>query len=216
MLDILRSKNVHIAGAIHAAEHVLLSLASTAGDVRTECKPAEKEFAATKSTRKRPARWAAPNYACCPTLNGADLMERLGRLTLYDAAGQSGGICAKAFDRIGTLLIQAADRVIECGCADGCPRCKSSLNPPRSRWEQGTQPGQSYLTVPLRTTAGIASSQCSQANIVTSKLGAMIVLQSLTGRDMVRPSPSSILPAPLVDVFPAQRRTSMPFPCKRS
>ncbi|CAD6569915.1 MAG: hypothetical protein CYPHOPRED_003651 [Cyphobasidiales sp. Tagirdzhanova-0007] len=127
-LEILRSKNIHIAGAIHAAEHALLNFVSSAGDVRTECKPAEKEFAATKSTRKRPAR-----------------------ITLYDAAGQSGGICAKAFDRIGTLLMQAADRVIGCGCSDGCPRC-------------------------------IASSMCSQANIVTSKLGAMIVLQILTGR----------------------------------
>jgi len=110
-LDILRSKNIHIAGAIHAAEHVLLSMVSTAGDVRTECKPAEKEFAATKSTRKRPAR-----------------------LTLYDAAGQSGGVCSKAFDRIGGMLIQAADRVIECGCADGCPRCiKHPVQPGKHR-----------------------------------------------------------------------------------
>lgn len=100
-LEILRSKNIHVAGAIHAAEHALLSLASSGGDVRTECKPPEKEFASTKSSRKRPAR-----------------------LTMYDAAGQSGGICAKAFDRIGSLLLAAADRVIECGCADGCPRCE--------------------------------------------------------------------------------------------
>lgn len=55
-LEILRSKNIHVAGAIHAAEHVLLDFASTAGDVRTECKPAEKEFSARKSSRKRPAR----------------------------------------------------------------------------------------------------------------------------------------------------------------
>lgn len=55
-LEILRSKNIHIAGAIHAAEHALLNFVSSAGDVRTECKPAEKEFAATKSTRQRPAR----------------------------------------------------------------------------------------------------------------------------------------------------------------
>ena len=126
-IEILRSKNIHVAGAIHAAEHALLNFISSAGDVRTECKPTEKEFASRRSTRKRPAR-----------------------LTFYDAAGQSGGICAKAFDRIGTLLVHAAERVIECGCADGCPRC-------------------------------IASSMCSQANIVTTKLGAMIVLQTLTG-----------------------------------
>jgi DEAD/DEAH box helicase domain-containing protein len=49
------------------------------------------------------------------------------RLTLYDSSGKTGGVCAKAFDSIGTLLIRAADRVIECGCSDGCPRCMEIL-----------------------------------------------------------------------------------------
>lgn len=60
-LDILATKNIHAAASIHAAEHALLSLTpmfvmSVAGDIRTECKPPEKEFASRRSKRVRPAR----------------------------------------------------------------------------------------------------------------------------------------------------------------
>jgi DEAD/DEAH box helicase domain-containing protein len=60
-LDILSIKNINVAASIHAAEHALLSLTpmfamSVSGDVRTECKPPEKEFARSKSKRVRPAR----------------------------------------------------------------------------------------------------------------------------------------------------------------
>lgn len=64
-IEILRSKNLHIAGSIHGAEHALLSLTpmfvmSVTGDVRTECKAPEKEFAGMKTSRKRPARSVQP------------------------------------------------------------------------------------------------------------------------------------------------------------
>jgi DEAD/DEAH box helicase domain-containing protein len=60
-LDILQFKNIHIAASIHAAAHALLSLTplfvmTSAGEVRTECKAPEKEFASKSSHRKRPAR----------------------------------------------------------------------------------------------------------------------------------------------------------------
>jgi DEAD/DEAH box helicase domain-containing protein len=60
-LDILQLKNIHVAASVHAAAHALLSLTplfvmSNAGEVRTECKAAEKEFASRSSRRKRPAR----------------------------------------------------------------------------------------------------------------------------------------------------------------
>lgn len=60
-LDLLQEKGIHIAAAIHAAEHALVSLTpiyvmSVAGDVRTECKSPEKEYAKMPSQRKRPAR----------------------------------------------------------------------------------------------------------------------------------------------------------------
>ena len=54
---------------------------SAAGDVRTECKVAEREYARKTTTRKRPAR-----------------------LIFYDTPGQNGGICAKAFEHLDGLI----------------------------------------------------------------------------------------------------------------
>lgn len=45
------------------------------------------------------------------------------RLILYDTAGKSGGICAKVFDHINTLIAQAADTIANCRCSQGCPSC---------------------------------------------------------------------------------------------
>jgi len=73
-LDILKEKQMHLAAAIHAAEHALMSLMPTFvvghsdGEVRTECKAPEKEFAKRETQRKRPAR-----------------------LTFYDAKGGKSG-----------------------------------------------------------------------------------------------------------------------------
>ncbi|KAF2271282.1 DEAD/DEAH box helicase-like protein [Westerdykella ornata] len=81
-LELLKSRRLNIAAAIHAAEHAVLSLLpnfviSMPGDVRTECKVALKEFAAKETARKRPAR-----------------------LTFYDAKGgaSGSGISTKAFE----------------------------------------------------------------------------------------------------------------------
>ncbi|WPG99429.1 Hypothetical protein R9X50_00224300 [Acrodontium crateriforme] len=106
-VEILDSRRLNVAAAIHAAEHAILSLMpnfviSMPGDVRTECKVAIKEFAKKESSRKRPAR-----------------------LTFYDAkGGQHGsGIAAKAFEFIDLLLTQACDRVESCHCHEGCLEC---------------------------------------------------------------------------------------------
>src|SRR5690606_28062032 len=62
-LEIMKSKHMHVAAGIHAAEHAILSLLpafissnADGGDVRTECKAPEKEFLKRESARKRPAR----------------------------------------------------------------------------------------------------------------------------------------------------------------
>lgn len=109
-LEILTSRRLNIAAAIHAAEHAILSLLpqfviSMPGDVRTECKVAVKELAKKETQRKRPAR-----------------------LTFYDAKGGAGGsgIAAKAFEFIPLLLSRAADRVAACHCTDGCVECVCS------------------------------------------------------------------------------------------
>ena len=106
-IDILQSRRLNLAAAIHAAEHAILSLMPTyvismPGDVRTECKNALKEFAKKPTQRKRPAR-----------------------LTFYDAKGGAGGsgVAAKAFEFIDVLLMRAVERVGACHCTDGCIEC---------------------------------------------------------------------------------------------
>ncbi|KAL9042253.1 MAG: hypothetical protein Q9214_003838 [Letrouitia sp. 1 TL-2023] len=109
-LEILNSRRLNVAGAIHAAEHAILSLMpqfviSMPEDVRTECKVAIKEFAEKETSRKRPAR-----------------------LTFYDAKGGAGGsgISTKAFEFIDVLLARACDRVRACHCTEGCVECVCS------------------------------------------------------------------------------------------
>ncbi|KAJ9629881.1 ATP-dependent 3'-5' DNA helicase [Taxawa tesnikishii (nom. ined.)] len=106
-VDILNSRRLNVAGAIHAAEHAIMSLMpnfviSMPGDVRTECKVAIKEMAKKETTRKRPAR-----------------------LTFYDAKGGScgSGISTKAFEFVDLLLKQACARVEKCHCHEGCLEC---------------------------------------------------------------------------------------------
>ncbi|KAI1100118.1 P-loop containing nucleoside triphosphate hydrolase protein [Jackrogersella minutella] len=109
-LEILVERRLHVAGAIHAAEHAIISLMpnfvmSLPGDVRTECKSGLKEFARKETSRKRPAR-----------------------LTFYDAKGgaNGSGISTKAFEFIDLLLVQALERVQHCHCQTGCPECVCS------------------------------------------------------------------------------------------
>jgi DEAD/DEAH box helicase domain-containing protein len=109
-LELLSRKFINCAASIHAAEHALLSLLpnfvmSSEGEVRTECKVAEKEHLPRESNRKRPAR-----------------------LTLYDAKGgaSGSGLSLKAFEYIHILLKQAIDRVTKCKCSKGCPSCTTS------------------------------------------------------------------------------------------
>ncbi|KAF3024177.1 hypothetical protein E8E14_009230 [Neopestalotiopsis sp. 37M] len=109
-LDILVDRCLNVAGAIHAAEHAVMSLMpnfviSMPGDVRTECKVGMKEFAQKETQRKRPAR-----------------------LTFYDAKGGAGGsgISTKAFEFIDLLLAQVIKRVEYCHCEQGCVECVCS------------------------------------------------------------------------------------------
>lgn len=106
-LDILTGRRLHLAAAIHAAEHAVLGLmphlvVALPGDVRTECKNAIKEFATRPTQRKRPAR-----------------------LTFYDAKGGAAGagIAAKAFEFVDLLLQRALERLLACHCLAGCVEC---------------------------------------------------------------------------------------------
>ena len=108
LVEAMTEKRINAAAAIHAAEHALLSLTpmfvvSVAGDVRTECKIAEKEYAAKPSSRKRPAR-----------------------LIFYDMPGQNGGVCVKAFEHLDGLIRIAISVIEACPCTEGCPSCVTS------------------------------------------------------------------------------------------
>lgn len=56
ILDIMRKKGINAAEAIHAAEHAFLNQFPMAADVKTECKVPVKEYMASDTKRKRPAR----------------------------------------------------------------------------------------------------------------------------------------------------------------
>lgn len=105
----LTAAQINVAAAIHAAEHALLSLTpmfvvSMAGDVRTECKIAQREYMKSKATtRKRPAR-----------------------LIFYDLPGQNSGVCERAFEHLDGLIRIAIAVIEACGCVEGCPGCVTS------------------------------------------------------------------------------------------
>ena len=106
-LELCVSKELSIAGAIHAAEHGIMGVFSrfiVAGvdEIRTECKAPEKEFAERQTERLRPAR-----------------------LVFYDSKGgvYGSGLSTKIFEHIDDILVATLRRIEECPCDTGCPEC---------------------------------------------------------------------------------------------
>lgn len=56
-LNVMRSKGINAAEAIHAAEHAIMNCFAMQQDIKTECKVAAKEYRRDPSERKRPARY---------------------------------------------------------------------------------------------------------------------------------------------------------------
>ncbi|KAH9854069.1 DEAD/H helicase [Lenzites betulinus] len=102
-LDLMRASGVNPAEAIHSAQHAFLNRFALALDLKTECKPPEKEYKAAPSQRKRPAR-----------------------LIFYEPSGKTGGVSVKAFDHVNDILRDAHDRVEACECEEGCTACVDS------------------------------------------------------------------------------------------
>ncbi|KAI2856316.1 hypothetical protein CBS147353_1528 [Aspergillus niger] len=163
-LEILQSRNLNIAAAIHAAEHAILSLlptfvVSSPGDVRTECKVAKKELG-------RKLQMAVQEAGGVGGLDNKQKKEKLqkilqpparqrpARLTFYDAKGGAcgSGIAAKAFEFVDVLLERAVRRIEACGCVmpQGCLEC-------------------------------CCDERCKEMNEVMSKAGAGVVLRCLLG-----------------------------------
>lgn len=106
-MKLIDAKNLSLAGAIHAAEHALINffpryVVCGPGDVRTECKAPEKEFAKRQSTRIRPSR-----------------------LIFGDKVGGEGGsgLSHKAFQFVEEIINNAVDGVNGCECEWGCHSC---------------------------------------------------------------------------------------------
>ena len=106
-LDLCASKELNMAGAIHAAQHGIMNIlpryiVAGVDEIQTECKAPEKEFAERQTSRKRPAR-----------------------LVFYDSKGgiYGSGLSSKVFEHIDDILSAALQRIEECPCEDGCPEC---------------------------------------------------------------------------------------------
>ncbi|GMM30936.1 ATP-dependent 3'-5' DNA helicase [Martiniozyma asiatica (nom. inval.)] len=113
ILEQVQEYQLSPAGAIHAAQHLLMNTTpryismATLEEIGCECKAPEKEFAQTPSERKRPAR-----------------------LVLYDfKGGRAGsGVCAQVYQSA-ELIIKDALKVIEnCDCDWGCVKCCAAAN----------------------------------------------------------------------------------------
>lgn len=105
IVEKLTEHDILASAAIHAAEHAILNLtslfvASSADDVRTECKIALREFSGRKTQRTRPSR-----------------------LIFYDKPGQNAGVCVQVFEHLTSLLQMALQEMELCECTDGCPEC---------------------------------------------------------------------------------------------
>lgn len=163
-LEILKSRRLNIAAAIHAAEHAVLSLLPTfvisvPGDVRTECKVAKKELGNNlKRANEALDGRGLKNANRISNSPGPDLQpparQRPARLTFYDAKGGSSGsgIAAKAFEFVDLLLRRAVARIEACTCVNpqGCMEC-------------------------------VCDERCKEQNVVMSKAGAGVVLRCLLG-----------------------------------
>lgn len=166
-LEILDSRRLNIAAAIHAAEHAVLSLLptfviSSPGDVRTECKVAKKELGKNlKLVNETPTSSGNINAYQPRIQKTRDLQppprKRPARLTFYDAKGGpcGSGIAGKALEFIDVLLHRAISRIEACHCImpQGCIEC-------------------------------VCDERCKEMNVVMSKAGAGVVLRCSLGLEV--------------------------------
>ncbi|KAK2765134.1 hypothetical protein FQN54_008833 [Arachnomyces sp. PD_36] len=166
-LEILASREMNVAAAIHAAEHAMMGLMptfiiSSPGDIRTECKVPQKELG-SKHKRSREEQQQQPQQQQnqqrkqpqnSTTQPKRATRQRPARLTFYDAKGGAAGsgITAKAFEFADLLLRRACDRIDSCTCITprGCIEC-------------------------------VCDERCKELNVVMSKAGAGVVLKCLLG-----------------------------------
>lgn len=80
---------------------------------------------------------------------------RPARILIYDSKGgpTGSGLSIKAFENVNDILKTCLSKIVECECENGCPTC------------------------------GISLPNCSERNLVLSKNGSRIILESILGTD---------------------------------
>lgn len=107
VLETITAKRLNAAAAIHAAEHLIISMiprfvVASPGDLGTECKAPEKELGKRASERIRPARLI--------------VFERYG--------GETGnGTVQKIYECLEQILEACCERIDSCPCSHGCLDC---------------------------------------------------------------------------------------------
>lgn len=205
LLQLMQSKGINAAEAIHAAQHAFLNQFPLAEDMRTECKAEEKEYKAAESQRKRPARCVDP---LCLQITPPILFS----LIFYDAIGKGGCVTARAFDEGTSALISlflivqhfrllVAKSILDkahlaiqnCQCENGCTRCEIDVSVFLKLWS-------------LICHEGVQSAFCKEGNKVCSKLGAELILKQILGLDINQDGiPYRMDPLPhntIVEAFP--------------
>lgn len=184
--EILESRKLNIAAAIHAAEHAVLSLFPTfiislPGDVRTECKVAKKELGKNlkraheamneNTTRHLRIQTSSTRSATVPkssfansknkNKNPADEIEppyrqRPARLTFYDTKGGPSG----------SGIALKAFEFIDSLLARAVRRIETCT-----------------CITPQGCIECVCDERCKERNVVMSKAGAGVVLKCLLGRE---------------------------------
>jgi len=80
---------------------------------------------------------------------------RPARILIYDSKGgpTGSGLSIKAFENVNDILKTCLSKIVECECENGCPTC------------------------------GISLPNCPERNLVLSKNGSRIILESILGTD---------------------------------
>ncbi|EED20570.1 DEAD/DEAH box helicase, putative [Talaromyces stipitatus ATCC 10500] len=119
--EILESRRLNIAAAIHAAEHAVLSLFPTK-EVNTTLHLRIQTSSTRSTTVSKPSLADKSKYILEPPRR-----QRPARLTFYDTKGgpSGSGIALKAFEFIDSLLSRAIRRIEACACItpQGCIEC---------------------------------------------------------------------------------------------
>ncbi|KAK9457334.1 hypothetical protein V1511DRAFT_476202 [Dipodascopsis uninucleata] len=129
-IEMITAKGLHVAGSIHAAEHILMSMAygivsAAMNDLSTECKAPEKEFSSRETNRKRPARLI---FYDSHGAGKRDNSKETSVTSLSRADVYGSGMSRKVFEFFDTVVHMALDRISSCKCDYGCPECVTATN----------------------------------------------------------------------------------------